>query len=92
MIIEEGKQSLHNALCVIQNLICVNGVVYGRGAAEILCALAVSQAAKGMTLEHYAMQAFMDAVEVIPKALSENSVMNPIQSQSSEGDEPCSCD
>lgn len=80
MIIEEAKRSLHDALCVIRNLIRDNRVVYGGGAAEIACALAVSQEAdKCPTLEQYAMRAFADALEVIPMALAENSGMNPIQ-------------
>ncbi|XP_036062907.1 T-complex protein 1 subunit epsilon [Onychomys torridus] len=80
MIIEEAKRSLHDALCVIRNLIRDNRVVYGGGAAEIACALAVSKEAdKCPTLEQYAMRAFADALEVIPMALSENSGMNPIQ-------------
>ncbi|XP_075396934.1 T-complex protein 1 subunit epsilon [Tenrec ecaudatus] len=80
MIIEEAKRSLHDALCVIRNLIRDNRIVYGGGAAEISCALAVSQEAdKCPTLEQYAMRAFADALEVIPMALSENSGLNPIQ-------------
>ncbi|KAF1429371.1 T-complex protein 1 subunit epsilon, partial [Spheniscus magellanicus] len=80
MIIEEAKRSLHDALCVIRNLIRDNRIVYGGGAAEISCALAVSEAAdKCPSLEQYAMRAFADALEVIPMALSENSGMNPIQ-------------
>ncbi|XP_003981604.1 T-complex protein 1 subunit epsilon [Felis catus] len=80
MIIEEAKRSLHDALCVIRNLIRDNRVVYGGGAAEISCALAVSQEADQCpTLEQYAMRAFADALEVIPMALAENSGMNPIQ-------------
>ena len=58
-IIEEAKRSLHDALCVIRNLIRDNRVVYGGGAAEISCTLAVSQEAdKCPTLEQYAMCAF----------------------------------
>ncbi|KFV66559.1 T-complex protein 1 subunit epsilon, partial [Dryobates pubescens] len=80
MIIEEAKRSLHDALCVIRNLVRDNRIVYGGGAAEISCALAVSQAADECpSLEQYAMRAFADALEVIPMALSENSGMNPIQ-------------
>ncbi|XP_058536076.1 T-complex protein 1 subunit epsilon [Ochotona princeps] len=83
MIIEEAKRSLHDALCVIRNLIRDNRVVYGGGAAEIACALAVSREAdKCPTLEQYAMRAFADALEVIPMALAENSGMNPIQTMS----------
>uniref|UniRef100_A0A2R8ZRH0 Uncharacterized protein n=1 Tax=Pan paniscus TaxID=9597 RepID=A0A2R8ZRH0_PANPA len=81
MIIEEAKQSLHGALCVIWNLIRDNHVVYGGGAAEISCALPVSQEVdKCPTLEQYAMRALANMLEVIPKALSENGGMNPIQS------------
>ncbi|XP_053324016.1 T-complex protein 1 subunit epsilon [Spea bombifrons] len=79
MIVEEAKRSLHDALCVIRNLVRDNRVVYGGGASEISCALAVSQAAdKCPSLEQYAMRAFADALEVIPMSLAENSGMNPI--------------
>merc|ERR1712112_698612 len=42
MIIEEAKRSMHDALCVVRNLVRDNRVVYGGGAAEISCAIAVS--------------------------------------------------
>ncbi|XP_067866366.1 T-complex protein 1 subunit epsilon [Heterodontus francisci] len=80
MIIEEAKRALHDALCVIRNLVKDNRIVYGGGAAEIACALAVNEAAdKCPTLEQYAMRAFADALEVIPMSLAENSGYNPIQ-------------
>ncbi|XP_032821424.1 T-complex protein 1 subunit epsilon [Petromyzon marinus] len=79
MIIEEAKRSIHDALCVIRNLVRDNRVVYGGGSAEISCSLAVSEAAdKCATLEQYAMRAFADALEVIPMALAENSGLNSI--------------
>ncbi|XP_026883877.2 T-complex protein 1 subunit epsilon [Electrophorus electricus] len=80
MIIEEAKRALHDALCVIRNLVRDNRIVYGGGASEIACALAVNEAAeKCPSLEQYAMRAFADALEVIPMALAENSGLNPIQ-------------
>ncbi|XP_010883971.1 T-complex protein 1 subunit epsilon [Esox lucius] len=80
MIIEEAKRALHDALCVIRNLVRDNRIVYGGGASEIACALAVNQAAdKCPSLEQYAMRAFADALEVIPMALAENSGLNSIQ-------------
>ncbi|XP_023237785.1 T-complex protein 1 subunit epsilon-like [Centruroides sculpturatus] len=80
MIVEEAKRSLHDALCVIRNLVKDNHIVYGGGAAEIACALAVSQEAdKISTLEQYAFRAFADALESIPLALAENSGQAPIQ-------------
>jgi len=44
-IIEEAKRSIHDALCVIRNLVQDDRVVYGGGAAEIACAIATSQEA-----------------------------------------------
>jgi T-complex protein 1 subunit epsilon len=45
MIIDEAKRSLHDALCVVRNLVRDNRVVYGGGAAEVACSLAVEDAA-----------------------------------------------
>lgn len=56
-----------------------NRVVYGGGAAEIACSLAVEDAAvKTPGLEQYAMRAFAEALDAIPMALAENSGLNPI--------------
>eukprot|EP00730_Choanoeca_flexa_P018011 TRINITY_DN8730_c0_g1_i2.p1 TRINITY_DN8730_c0_g1~~TRINITY_DN8730_c0_g1_i2.p1 ORF type:complete len:541 (+),score=183.36 TRINITY_DN8730_c0_g1_i2:57-1679(+) len=83
MIIEEAKRSLHDAICVVRNLIRDNRVVYGGGAAEIACALAVGQEAdKVSSLEQYAMRAFAEALEAIPLALAENSGLPSIASVS----------
>merc|ERR1712198_155539 len=80
MIIEEAKRSLHDALCVVRNLVRDNRVVYGGGASEISCALAVSEEAdKISTIEQYAFRAFSDALENIPLALAENCGLSPIQ-------------
>ncbi|PBP20941.1 hypothetical protein BUE80_DR008234 [Diplocarpon rosae] len=74
MIIDEAKRSLHDALCVVRNLVRDNRVVYGGGAAEIACSLAVEDAAvKSPGLEQYAMRAFADALDAVPMALAENS-------------------
>ncbi|PGH17371.1 T-complex protein 1 subunit epsilon [Polytolypa hystricis UAMH7299] len=84
MIIDEAKRSLHDALCVVRNLVRDNRVVYGGGAAEIACSLAVEDAAaKTPGLEQYAMRAFADALDAIPMALAENSGWNPIETLAS---------
>ena len=44
-IVEEAKRSIHDALCVIRNLVRDNRIVYGGGAAEIACALEVEKEA-----------------------------------------------
>merc|ERR1712046_333087 len=80
MIIEDSKRSMHDALCVVRNLVRDNRVVYGGGAAEISCALAVSKEADNIkTIEQYAFRAFADALEQIPLALAENCGLPPIE-------------
>jgi len=80
MIIDEAKRSLHDALCVVRNLVVDNRIVYGGGAAEIACSLAVEDAAvKCPGLEQYAMRAFSDALDCVPMALAENSGLSPIE-------------
>merc|ERR1711988_1708008 len=63
MIIDEAKRSLHDAICVVRNLIRDNRIVYGGGAAEITCSLKVAEEAdKCGTIEQCAMRAFADAL------------------------------
>jgi len=80
MIVDEAKRSMHDALCAVRNLVRDNRVVYGGGAAEISCSIAVSQKADNIkTIEQYAFRAFADALEAVPLALAENSGLDPIQ-------------
>uniref|UniRef100_A0A915LZZ8 T-complex protein 1 subunit epsilon n=1 Tax=Meloidogyne javanica TaxID=6303 RepID=A0A915LZZ8_MELJA len=95
MVIEEAKRSLHDAFCVVRNLIRDDKIVYGGGAAELACSIAVAQEADKVFLfenfllllyedlvegiEQYAYQAFADALESIPAALAENSGLPPIE-------------
>jgi len=79
MIVEEGKRSLHDAMCVVRNLIKDNRVVYGGGSAEIACSIAVSEHADTVPgIEQYALRAFADALDDVPMALAENSGLSPI--------------
>merc|ERR1739842_287457 len=71
MIIEEAKRSMHDALCVVRNLVRDNRVVYGGGAAEISCALAVGKEADNIK-----------TIEQFPLALAENCGLAPIQTLS----------
>ena len=56
MILEETKRSLHDALCVARNLVRDNTIVYGGGAAEIACSLAVESAADKVRPSYHAAQ------------------------------------
>ncbi|KAI8848634.1 chaperonin Cpn60/TCP-1 family [Chytridium lagenaria] len=80
MMIDEAKRSLHDAICVVRNLVRDNRIVYGGGAAEIAASLAVSAAADSVgTVEQYAMRGFAAALDAIPMALAENSGLAPIE-------------
>ncbi|CAG8527216.1 7333_t:CDS:2 [Acaulospora colombiana] len=80
MIIDEAKRAIHDALCVVRNIVRDNRVVYGGGAAEISCSLAVSKAADQISsIEQHAVRAFSYALDAIPLALAENSGLSPIE-------------
>ncbi|KAI8867790.1 hypothetical protein GQ42DRAFT_50901 [Ramicandelaber brevisporus] len=80
LLIEEAKRSLHDAMCVVRTLIRDNRVVYGGGATETSCSLAVAKKADETgTIEQYAMRAFANALDKIPTALAENSGLNPLE-------------
>uniref|UniRef100_A0A182PCM4 T-complex protein 1 subunit epsilon n=1 Tax=Anopheles epiroticus TaxID=199890 RepID=A0A182PCM4_9DIPT len=83
MVTAEAKRSIHDALCVVRSLIRDSRIVYGGGAAEISCSLAVAREADQLsTLEQYAFRAFSVALESIPLALAENSGLSPIETLS----------
>ncbi|KIM26265.1 hypothetical protein M408DRAFT_16955 [Serendipita vermifera MAFF 305830] len=84
MIVDEAKRALHDAICVVRNLVVDNRVVYGGGAAEISCSLAVAKAADEIpSIEQYAMRAFSAALDAVPLALAENSGLPPIETLAS---------
>ena len=79
-ICDEAKRCLHDAVCVVRNMIKNSNVVGGGGATELACSIAVQSEADKITgVEQYAVRAFADALEEIPLALSENSGYAPIE-------------
>jgi T-complex protein 1 subunit epsilon len=80
VICDEARRCLHDAICVVRNMIKNNNVVGGGGATELACSIAVAEAAdKIKGVEQYAVRAFADALEEIPLTLAENSGFNPIE-------------
>merc|ERR1711971_1149197 len=64
MIVDEAKRSMHDALCAVRNLVRDNRIVYGGGASEIACSIAVGKEAdKIKSIEQYSFRAFADALE-----------------------------
>lgn len=80
MIVDEAKRSLHDAMCVVRNLVKDNRVVYGGGSAEVSCSLAIKKHADTVSgVDQYAIRAFADALDDIPLALAENAGLSPIE-------------
>jgi len=80
MVVAEAERSLHDALCVIRNLVRDNRVSYGGGASEIAMSLSIQAEADNTSgLDQYAMNAFAKALEMVPMALAENSGLSSIK-------------
>ncbi|KAG2379636.1 hypothetical protein C9374_006753 [Naegleria lovaniensis] len=80
MIIDEAKRSIHDALCVVRNLVRDNRIVYGGGSAELACSLRLQEEADKVTnVDQYAIRSFADALEFVPLALAQNSGYNSIE-------------
>jgi thermosome len=80
-IVDEAERAFHDALCVVRDVIVEPRVVAGGGAAEAEVSRllrAYSQKLSGK--EQLAVQAFAEALEVIPLSLAENAGMDPIDS------------
>ena len=78
-ICDEANRCIHDAICVVRNMIKNNNIVPGGGATELACSIEVHiEADKIKGVEQYAVRAFADALEEIPMALAENSGYSPI--------------
>lgn len=79
MIVDESKRSIHDALCVIRNLIKDSNTIVGGGACELNCAIHLKKQADNTPgVEQYAIRAFGEALEQIPLALADNSGLAPL--------------
>jgi len=82
-IVDEADRSLHDALCVIRDVVQEPKIVAGGGAPEVEVARRLREYAEGVTgRERLAIGKFADAIEVIPNTLAENAGMDPIDALS----------
>lgn len=80
MLLEEARRSLHDAMCVVRNLVKQPMIIFGGGAAEIACSLKIAEEAeKVQTSEQYALRKYAEALDAIPLALARNSGLQPIE-------------
>jgi len=79
MIVDEADRALHDALCVVRNLVNEPKAVIGGGAPEIEVSKGLRAFADTLSgREQLAVQAFAKAMEVIPRTLAENAGLDPI--------------
>ncbi len=78
-LVDEAERNLIDALSVVSDVIEEPYVLPGGGASEMEVAKVVRQfASKVSGREQYAVEAFANAVEVIPKTLAENAGLDAI--------------
>ncbi len=78
-ITDEGERALHDALCVVRDVLEDGWAVAGAGSPEIELHKSLKEYAgtiKGR--EQMAVDAFADAVEIIPRTLAENAGLDSI--------------
>ena len=78
-IIDEAERSIHDALCVVRDLIEEPKLVAGGGAPELEISRALRKYAETFPgREQLAVRAFAEAFEAIPSILTENAGLDPI--------------
>ncbi len=78
-LVDEAERSMHDALCVLADIVEKNRIVAGGGAVEVEVARRLRDYAPTIGgREQIAIEAFADALEVVPKALAENAGLDPI--------------
>jgi thermosome len=80
-VVDEAERAVHDALCVVRDVIVEPLVVAGGGAPEAEVAKMLRGYAQKLSgKDQLAVQAYAEALEVIPLTLAENAGMDPINS------------
>lgn len=73
-ILDEAERSIHDAICVISQTIGETRIVLGAGCSEMIMAKAIEEQAKITPgKKSLAMQAFANALKMIPTIISDNA-------------------
>ena len=77
--LEEAERSIHDALCVVRDVVQVSKIVAGGGAPEMEVARALRDYAETLPgREQLAVRSFGEAMEIVPLALGENAGLDPV--------------
>ena len=78
-LVDEAERAIHDALCVVRDVVLDPRVVAGGGAPEAEVAKRLREHAQKLSgKEQLAVLSFADALETLPIALAENAGMDPI--------------
>jgi thermosome len=78
-IVDEAERSVHDALCVVGDIVEEPKILAGGGAPEMEVAKALREYAESLPgREQLAVMQFAEALEVIPTTLAENAGLDPI--------------
>ncbi len=78
-VVDEAERAMHDALCVVRDVLEEARYVAGGGAVEIELAKRLRQYAQQLGgREQLAVEAFAEALEVIPRTLAENAGLDAI--------------
>jgi thermosome len=78
-MVDEAERAMTDALSVVSDVIETNKIVAGGGAVEVEVAKELRNYATNVGgREQLAIEAFADAIEIIPKTLAENAGLEPI--------------
>jgi thermosome len=80
-VVDEAERAIHDALCVVRDVVLEPQVLPGGGASEAEVARMLRGYAQRLSgKEQLAVQAFAEGLEIIPLTLAENAGMDPINS------------
>jgi thermosome len=78
-IVDEAERSIHDALCVVRDVVQEPKILAGGGAPEIEIARTLRDYAKSLPgREQLAVQRYAEAIEAVPLTLGENAGLDPI--------------
>ncbi|MFX0149537.1 MAG: thermosome subunit alpha [Candidatus Hodarchaeota archaeon] len=79
LVVDEAERSIHDAICVVRNVFEDKKIVAGGGAPEAFVSRKLHKFAESLIgREQLAVQAFADALEIVPRTLAENAGLDPI--------------
>ena len=77
--LEEAERSLHDALCVVRDVVQAPKIVAGGGAPEMEIARTLRDYAETLPgREQLAVRSFSEAVEIVPLTLGDNAGLDPV--------------